>query len=234
MKTARSDSHLINSSLSNYLKNAMKTSVLKDYNPMQDLPKKTSFNKVQNYECKTARNNVDINKNKNKITNTKRNFKNIKNEKWKPINKLNYGSQTPILKTCDPKQRNGNSHYRAETKWSKGKLGKIIKTISNDEDWSNSLRTNFNKRYGTPNGQVKPELRVFGASSSWGEGLTPKNNKFTASVAKDLKELFHTEEIMHNNPDFKTLFDSDSHDFSFSKDEVNPNQTKVKFLYLSF
>lgn len=63
--------------------------------------------------------------------------------------------------------------------------------------------------------------------------LLQRISKFKVAVAKDLNQLFHAETTIHNNPDNKTLFDSDSHDFSFSKDDVNPNQTKVRANFIS-
>lgn len=91
-------------------------------------------------------------------------------------NKNLNGSKTPLtIKAIEQKLNITSSRYLADSKCSKGKLGNIINTIANENDWSNSLRTNLNKRYGTPNGRLNSEFKVFGTNSSCGDGLTPKN-----------------------------------------------------------
>ena len=42
----------------------------------------------------------------------------------------------------------------------------------------------------------------------------------------ELKTLLHADSILHNNPDVKSILDTEIHDFSFSKDEGD-NNTKV-------
>lgn len=168
------DSHFQPSSLSSYISSAMKSTHAKTIKPK----KKVKTARVTNYEVQQVTNLLkerrDRSKEKNmalfesKIPRISSNDK-IISPHLTPRQTKSSGIPVPksrerMSKTRNTSHTQNGPHYLVDTKCSKNKLGKIIKTIANEEEWSNSLRDNNLKRHKTPTMKIVSDLQLYNSS----------------------------------------------------------------------
>ena len=225
--------------ISNYLSNAKKSNVVN----------KEKVQKAKNYKVNTARDLLQQKRNQSKelkinmseskiprIRSTSRTSQIVPKTPNRQNSKFNLQSPFQEARTTQTPEninKNRKPSYLRDTKCSKGKLVKIIKTITNEDEWSHSLRDSINKRHRTPIAKTGTDFQFY-RSNTPTDNQNNHSRQFYGSVnSSGLKELMHADSILQQNPDFRLFIDSADHEFSFSKDEgINDksnvtNNTKV-------